>query len=48
MDGVNGEMKTLQIWLLTMAFCVHVVNNTNYFGWDYKTCYSMCAKGFTF
>jgi hypothetical protein len=28
--------------------CLHVANNTNYFGCDCRTCYSTCAEGFTF
>jgi hypothetical protein len=41
-------------WLLTLdskvwarRLCLLVVDNTNYFGCDYKTCYYTCAKGIT-
>lgn len=29
-------------------FCILAINNTDYFGFDYKMCYFTCAKGPTF
>jgi hypothetical protein len=28
--------------------CLLATDNNDYFGCDYRTCYSTCAKGFTF
>jgi hypothetical protein len=28
--------------------CLFIIDNINYFGCDYKSCYFTCAKGFAF
>jgi hypothetical protein len=35
-----------KVW--TKKLCLLTIDNTDYFGRDYMTCYSSCAKGFTF
>jgi len=32
----------------SMEICVFIVDKIDYFGCDYMTCYSTCAKGPTF
>jgi hypothetical protein len=36
----------LEVW--TKRLCLFTTNNTDYFGCDYRTCYSTCVEGFTF